>query len=130
MITPVLLMLLLGIIEVGRFAYYSIEVSNAARAAVQYGTQSLADSKDTHGLLMAAQRDAPEVAHLRVIANDLCACSESPDVFVGCPARNCVGHAVVFLRVQTAAALSPLFNYPGLPAMFEARGSAVMRVAQ
>ena len=57
LLTPLLLLLLVGIFEVGRFAYYSIEVSNAARAAVQYGAQSLADAKDSVGLTQAAKSD-------------------------------------------------------------------------
>ena len=129
-LTPLLLLLLVGTIEIGRFAYYSIEVSDAARAAVQYGAQSLADSKDTRGLLLAAQHDAPEVSGLKVNSRDLCACSGSPATFVGCPARNCAGHPVVFINVHTTATISPLFSYPGLPATFVANGHAIMRVAQ
>ena len=128
--TPILLLLALGTIEIGRFAFYSIEVSNAARAAVQYGAQSLTDSKDSHGLTLAARRDAPEVSELNVVSRDFCACSETPEAHIGCPARNCVGHSVVFLQVNTSASVSPLFRYPGLPARFVARGSAIMRVGQ
>lgn len=130
LITPILLLLALGTIEIGRFAYYSIEVSNAARAAVQYGAQSLTDSKDSHGLTLAARRDAPEISELNVTSRDSCACSETPEAHVACPAKNCVGHPVVFLQVNTSASVSPLFRYPGLPARFVARGSAIMRVGE
>jgi Flp pilus assembly protein TadG len=34
LLTPLLLLMLVGTIEIGRFAYYGIEVSNAARAGV------------------------------------------------------------------------------------------------
>jgi Flp pilus assembly protein TadG len=129
-LTPVLLLLLVGAIEIGRFASYSIEVSNAARAAVQYGAQSLADSKDSPGLLLAAQRAAPRLAGLKVRSRDLCACSDTPAVLVVCPATNCAGHPVVFIKVETRATISPLFSYPGLPATFAANGQAVMRVTQ
>lgn len=130
MLTPLLLLLLVGAIEIGRFASYSIEVSDAARAAVQYGAQSLAFSKDADGLLLAAQRDASAVPGLKVSARDYCACSESPATFVLCPARNCAGAPVVFIRVDTTATIKPLFSYPGLPATFAANGHAVMRVSQ
>src|SRR5580700_2499751 len=75
LLTPLLLLLLVGIFEVGRFAYYSIEVSNAARAAVQYGAQSLADARDTVGLKQAAMNDSPDVSGLTVTPTVLCACS-------------------------------------------------------
>jgi Flp pilus assembly protein TadG len=131
LVTPLLLLLLLGAIEIGRFAYYGIEVSNAARAGVQYGAQSLADSKDISGITKAAQNDAPEVADLRVNAQNQCACSNTPSNFVGCPAINCFsGHGLVFLQVDTTASIRPLFRYPGLSSTFTAHGHAIMRVAQ
>jgi Flp pilus assembly protein TadG len=132
LLTPVLLLLLVGIIEVGRFAYYSIEVANAARAAVQYGAQSLAASKDIPGIQQAALRDASDVSGMTFNPppTNLCACSESSSVYVGCPALSCAGHQVVFVQVDTTATITPLFRYPGLPTTFTARGHAIMRVAQ
>jgi Flp pilus assembly protein TadG len=131
LLTPILLLLLVGAIEIGRFAYYGIEASNAARAGVQYGAQSLADSKDLAGITLAARNDAPEISRLSVSSEDRCACSNSPSSFVGCPARNCSsGHPLVFLEVDTTAQIQPLFHYPGLPSTFAATGKAIMRVAQ
>jgi hypothetical protein len=130
LILPVLLLLLIAVFEIGRFAYYSIEVTNAARAAVQYGAQSLADSKDIVGLRLAALNDAPDVPGLTVSSTDLCACSEAPSAFVACPALGCSGHPVVFIQVDTSASVTPLFHYPGLPTSLTANGRATMRVAQ
>jgi Flp pilus assembly protein TadG len=130
LVTPLLLLLLLGTIEIGRYAYYGIEVANAARAGVQYGAQSLADSKDLAGITQAAKSDAPEVKNLNVSSQDRCACSNSPANYTGCPARCGSGHPLVFLEVDTTARIAPLFRYPGLPSSFAAKGSAIMRVAQ
>jgi hypothetical protein len=130
-LTPILLLLVIGIIEVGRFAYYSIEVTNAARAAVQYGAQSLADSKDSVGLQQAALNDASDLTGVNVNPSVLCACSESPSTYFAiCPAIGCSGHPVVFIQVDTTANISPLFHYPGFPSTFTANGHAIMRVAQ
>jgi len=131
LVTPLLLMLLVGTIEIGRYAYYSIEASSAARAGVQYGAQSLAYSKDLAGITQAAQKDAPEVPAMDVSAANQCACSNSPANLVGCPARDCTpGHGVVFLKVDTKANIRPLFRLPGLSLSFAARGQAIMRVTQ
>jgi Flp pilus assembly protein TadG len=131
LVTPMLLLLLVGTIEIGRYAYYGIEVSSAARAGVQYGAQSLADSKDLAGITQAARNDAPEVPGINVSTTNQCACSNSPANFVGCPAWGCApGHGLVFLKVDTAANIRPLFRYPGLPVTFAARGHAIMRVMQ
>jgi len=134
LLTPLLLLLLVGTIEVGRFAYYSIEVSNAARAAVQYGAQSLADSKDTAGIQSAADKDAPDIPGLGVTPTTSCACSTSPAVSVLCATAPVIclppSTAVVFLEVDTTKAITPLFRYPGLPSTFTANGKAIMRVAK
>lgn len=131
LVTPLLLLLLVGAIEVGRFAYYGIEVANAARAGVQYGSQSLANSFDLPGITQAAKNDAPEVTTLSVTTQNRCACSNSPANYVACPATLCApGVSVVFLEVDTTTTVAPLFRYPGLPSTFNATGKAIMRVSQ
>ena len=55
---PILIVLLLGIVEVGRYAQLSIVVSNAARTGAIYGAQSLAAAGDWQGIQAAAQADA------------------------------------------------------------------------
>ena len=134
MITPLLLLLLVGTIEIGRFAYYSIEVANAARAAVQYGAQSLADSQDTLGIQTAATNDAPDISGLGVTPATSCACSNTPGSPVLCATAPVVclppATSVVFLEVDTTKAITPLFSYPGFPSTFTANGKAIMRVAK
>ena len=68
---PILLLLLLGIIEVGRYAQLAILVSDAARAGAIYGAQSVAtagqignaadqgqQNEPPNGIEVAAQTDA------------------------------------------------------------------------
>ncbi|MGC1905812.1 MAG: TadE/TadG family type IV pilus assembly protein, partial [Candidatus Acidiferrum sp.] len=42
LLLPFLLMLVIGVTEIGRYAYYDILVANAARAGAAYGAQGLA----------------------------------------------------------------------------------------
>ena len=133
LLIPVVLLILVGIIEIGRFAFVSIEVANAARAAVQYGAQSLTAANDAAGIRQAAIGDAADLSSLTVtVANpaSMCACSEAPNSLGACPATGCSGHPLVFVQVDTSASVSPLFHYPGLPTNFTANGHAIMRVAQ
>ena len=131
LLAPMLLLMLVGTIEIGRFAYFAIEATSAARAGAQYGMQSLTDSKDITGIQLAATNDAPDLPQLNVTAKDLCACSNRPSRYVRCPAQSCgAGHPVVFVQVDAAVQVSPLFHYPGLPSTFTASGKATMRVAQ
>jgi Flp pilus assembly protein TadG len=54
---PILLTLALGVIEVGRYAYISILIGNAARAGAAYGAQGRTLSSNTSGIIAAAQAD-------------------------------------------------------------------------
>src|ERR1700722_2857907 len=64
LVLPILLLLMIGIIEVGRFAYYSILVSNAARAGAQYGAQGLVNAADAAGIQTAAANDGQNLPEL------------------------------------------------------------------
>jgi len=66
LVTPMLLLLAVGIIEIGRYAYYSILVADAARAGAQYGAQNLATAADTAGIRTAAENDGQNLAALHV----------------------------------------------------------------
>ena len=57
LLTPMLLALLLGVIEMGRYSYISILVGSAARAGAAYGAQNLAQSADGAGIQTAAKND-------------------------------------------------------------------------
>jgi Flp pilus assembly protein TadG len=130
-VVPLLLLLLIGIIEIGRFAFYSIVVSNAARAGAQYGAQSLATAADTAGIATAAKNDGQGGTGLTVTSNQLCGCSGAT-LSGACPATLCVlpNHALVYVRVQVVGAFPSLFHYPGLPASINVTSVEEMRVAQ
>jgi Flp pilus assembly protein TadG len=132
-LTPIILVLLVGIIEVGRFAYLSILVSNAARAGVQYGAQNLATASDVAGIEAAAMNDVQNIPGLSFPSAPryYCSCASAPNVPTSCPAV-CGGgdHGLVYVQVQTKGVFTSLFRYPGLPATFTTNGNAVMRVAQ
>ncbi len=49
-LAPVFVFLLIGLIEVGRFAFFGILAANAARAGAQYGAQTLSTAADTVGM--------------------------------------------------------------------------------
>ncbi len=132
LVLPVLLLLLVGTIEVGRFAYYSILVANAARAGAQYGAQGLLTAADNAGMLTAAQNDGQNVAGLTVSAVQRCGCTGA-GLSATCPvAPPCTlpNHALVYVEVTATGTFSSLFNYPGLPPSIVLTSTEKMRVAQ
>jgi Flp pilus assembly protein TadG len=125
---PILLLLTLGIIEFGRVAYYSLEVSEAARAGAQYGTQSLADAMNTGNITQAAQNNAQDIATLTVNPQPpTCVCPGSGSTAGACPAAGCT-YPLVYLTVNTSYTLTTLFQYPGIPTSFNLTGSSTMPV--
>src|SRR5882757_2221976 len=56
-ILPVLLLLALGVIEIGRYAYIAILVGNAAHAGAMYGSLGTNQAKDQTGIQNAALYD-------------------------------------------------------------------------
>ena len=129
---PILLLLTLGVIEFGRAAYFSIEVSEAARAGAQYGSQSLADAANSNNIIQAALNSAPEIGGGLMTVNapqQSCVCPGTGSV-TGGPCAGPLGcsYPMVYVTVTTNYPMSTLFQYPGLPASFNLNGSSTMPV--
>jgi Flp pilus assembly protein TadG len=137
LLTPILLFLLLGVIEIGRYAELSIQVTNAARAGAQYGAQNLATAADNNGIENAALNDAnirgltvspPSDGYLGGYV--LCGCSNTGPNGT-CPAT-CSGnnYGIVYVQVNTSGTFKSLFSYPGIPSSITLTGTDQIRVAQ
>ena len=149
-IIPVLILLLVGAIEVGRYAYISILIGNAARAGAAYGAQSNGRSTDTVGIQNAADYDfagatsgstgtnGQPVSKLTITSSTTCGC-DSAGTFTaatGCTdppnasAGTCAaGNWVVTVTVTATGNFNALFNYPGIPSPITITRSATMRVS-
>lgn len=131
LILPLILLLLVGVIEIGRFAYYSILVASAARAGAQYGAQSLTTAADQTGISNAGQNDGQNVTGLVVTSTQQCGCSGA-GLSGTCPATGCAApnHPLVYVKVTATGNFNPLFNYPGVSNAFAVTSVETMRVAQ
>ena len=148
-ILPVLLILVLGVIEVGRYAYIAILLGNAARAGAAYGSQSVAFAADTTGIQAAADYDFAGTTSgttttnglpysaLTVTSSFTCGCDNAGTITSyacsgtatagKCPVGG--GHWVIVLSVTASGTYSSLFNYPGIPTSISLSRTATMRVA-
>jgi Flp pilus assembly protein TadG len=128
-ITPLLILLLIGLVEVGRFAEFSILVSNAARAGVQYGAQNLVTAADNTAMQNAATADAQNVSGLTATATSFCKCADGTTST--CQPTDCSSsHRLVYVQVDTTGTLQSLLHLPGIPGSLTIAGRAVMRVNQ
>jgi Flp pilus assembly protein TadG len=139
LLVPVLLLLVLGIVEMGRYTYLSILLGNAAESGALYGAQSLAQSADTTGIQNAAQADfqnGQSLPGLTVTSTNACGCdSGGTTTSAACggtiTAGTCaVGHWVVTVQVTATGNFSSLFRYPGIPASLTVSRTATLRVKQ
>jgi Flp pilus assembly protein TadG len=125
--------LLIGAGEFARAAYCYIEVSNAARAAVQYGAQTHATVLDTQGMLNAAQNDySLDPTRLSLpTATTACNCSDT-GASVSCSSSTaCNGaHIEINLTVTAQATFDPGFYEPFLSNTFTIQSTAVQKVLQ
>ena len=131
-VLPLLVLLLIGLIEVGRFGNYTIAVGNAARAGVQYGAQNTVTADDNAGMQNSAAADAQNVPNFHATASHYCECADGSAST--CLATDCAAsHRIIYVQVVTDASVSSITNYAFLPASLRTmvvQGKAVMRVAQ
>jgi Flp pilus assembly protein TadG len=131
LLLPILVMLLVGVAELGRFAYMAIEVSNAARAGVQYGAENHVTASDTTGMQTAATTDGSNVRGISATAIHYCACASASGTAVACLPTSCTSSPIIeYVQVNTTASVSPMFNYPGISNTLTLTGQAIMRVEQ
>ena len=139
---PLFLVMLLGAAEIARLAYMAIKVSDAAKAAAQYGSMDGPSAIDTAGISRAAKLSAPYVfanctSFSATALNPLaCSCvtngvpSPTTPTQAACSATcNSPSYQVQSLVVSTSASCNPLIHAPGLAAgAITLRGSAVQEV--
>ena len=155
LLLPFMMVLMLGVLEIGRAIFITMKVTNGATAGVGYAAQNPAKAEDFTGIENAALCDAdgamfPTHGPLNPVCNTTgvltqsnitpsvgCTCdggvgnSCNPMPQVGCSGFSCPagsGIVVECVQVQTTATYTPLFPYPGLPSQFVANGNAIMRV--
>jgi Flp pilus assembly protein TadG len=146
LLTPLLLAILLGATELGRYAYISILVGNAAHAGALYGAQSLGQSATPQGatvnpgIKLAADNDfqnnGQNIGKLTVSSNNTCGC-DSDGSFVaescnptGTPTCASPGHWVIMVSVNATGTFQSLFKYPWIPRTLTISRTSTMRVAQ
>jgi len=132
LVLPMLVLLLIGLIEVGRFGSYIIMTGNAARAGVQYGAQNTITANDPIGMKNSAKNDAQNDTGLTANAITFCQCADGTGST--CLVTDCASsHRLIFVEVDTTGTWQSLTNFPYLPASLRTitvHGKAVMRVAQ
>jgi Flp pilus assembly protein TadG len=152
LLTPLLLLLALGVIEMGRYAYIGILIGNAARAGASFGVVRPGDGP---GITTAACNDflnnfggnpvcdgsaTASNNHLGVTSTQTCGCDNAGtiatihtggaycDAVPDADMSACTGHWVAMINVQASGQFPALSSFPGIPASLTITKTAIMRV--
>lgn len=155
--TPLFLLLMVGAIELGRVAYFAIEVENAARAGASYGSVNRGNALSSTSSAMitqAAKNDAADLPNLSVTPGTACVCetvthsstgtnsesfnpssgtvSCSDQIIASCTEDDATAtqYSITYVTVATQANITPIFNFPGLPSSYALHGYAQLRTLQ
>jgi Flp pilus assembly protein TadG len=134
LVAPMLLFLLVGLIEVGRYEYYAILTANAARAGAQYGAQDLQTAYDDAGITSAVLQDAGNPPSWStpgaITVNQLCAASGSAPGVCSTPwGSSPPQNTIYYVQVQVTSVYTSLFDYPGVPNSVPITNTTTQRVA-
>jgi Flp pilus assembly protein TadG len=125
LVLPILILLLVGLVDLGRAYYYAISVSGAAHAAAVYGVQN---PTDVQGMMNAASASAPDISSLSTNVSYGCECSDGSSAVADCSAPpSCSENYVNYVAISTSANYQTIIPYPGLPSSFTLQGNARMR---
>jgi Flp pilus assembly protein TadG len=125
LVLPILVLLLLGLVDLGRAYYYAIGVSCAAHAAAVYGVQN---PTDVQGMKSAASASATDISSLTTNASYGCECYDGSSVVADCSSPpSCSENYVNYVAVTTSATFQTIIPYPGMPSSFTLTGNARLR---
>ncbi len=128
MATPLIILMLLAAVDVGRLLFMTITAKSAARAGVEYGAQSMITASDTNGMVQAALQDGQDVSGLSATASYYCKCPDgSTPPQCGddlCPS----GNQIIYVNVVTTAQFTPLTKIPGIPSPLTISANVTRRV--
>lgn len=130
-LTPVLILLLLGAADFGRGYYLAEEIAAAAHSGAEYAIQNPGNlSTNGTAIQTAAKADAPDVSHLTVATPSWgCECSDGSSYSASCSTvpSSCTTNWVYKVTVTASTSYAPLFPWPGIPSSIAISSSATMR---
>ena len=125
LVMPLLFALLLGAMEYGRLWYISIEVTSAATAGVEYGSQNHAVASDFSGMQNVAMNDGLDIQTVKpsgIAATATHFCT---------PNNSCSGtNQTEYVQVNTQVSVDSLFNSYFRVTPYVLHGQAIMRVRE
>ncbi len=124
LIAPVLILLFMGVVNVGRYCYYGIVTAHAAAAGAQVGAQNLLTADNAVSMQSATLQDAKAIPNAAVTATHFCS---QNGAIANCGTGG--SGLTYYVQVEVTGTYSPLVPYPGIPTNVAVTATAIMRVA-
>lgn len=126
LVSPVLLLLLAGVLNYASALRTATSVANAARLGAEYAGLGPANASDTAGIQSAAINSTPGVTGLAVTSARTCQCPGGTPV--NCTGSCPGGKMLVYVRVTARATAASIFTYTGLGFSGATSSQATVRV--
>ena len=132
LVAPVIIFLLIGVIEVGRYMYFGILASHAARAGVQYATRNLQTASDAAvngpNTRSAAVQDGQNLPQFNETSKIICTLNGQASTCPSTTANYVPPGLIYYVQVQVTGTFASLMNYPGIPHSLPVTATAIMPV--
>jgi Flp pilus assembly protein TadG len=123
---PLLSLLAVVAADAGRAFLVGIEVTNAARAGVEFGVQDSTTAGNLSGMETAATNDGNGITGLTATAKTYCQCGTTVKTCPVSASITCLDPRG-YVEVDTSAPFKTLLHYPGIPTSLTLTGKAIMR---
>lgn len=137
-VTPILILLFVIIVDVGRVMYHSLSTAAAARSAAAYGAQSTSFVSDTSGMSAIAKQDGVSLGQTAenpdifiVNSSQYCVCVNGSTKLAGCVQSDlddCGSGHERYVSVTVGRNFETLINYRFVPATIALSETATLRV--
>lgn len=132
LILPLLLVLFMGAVDLGRAFYYSNTVVRAAEAGALYGSEN---PTDPTGMIDASDEamgtafsNAPDMSGVNSTAGYGCECNSGSGQSAGCTSTlSCSTNEVYYVTVTANATYKTLIPWPGIPSSYNMSSTVTMR---
>ena len=127
LISPVMIVMLLGTMDFGRLFFDAIGVAGAVRSGLQYATLKKDNATDTAGIVNAAQQDATNTNGVTVATTSYCECSDGSAISCALACPGAV-NPQLYVQVKATKTFHTMVAYPGIPNSVNLSQQGVMRV--
>lgn len=132
LILPLIVLLFVGAVDLGRAFYYSNAVARAAESGALYGSQN---PTDTAGMvqisdqaMQAAFNSAADMSGTNATATYGCECMSGSGLSSGCTnTPSCTTNEVYYVTVTANSTYQTLLPWPGIPSSYNLSSTVTMR---